>query len=458
MQAALLGRPAKQAGGDGSGDQDGSNAEDEDDDDAAGAPAAARMAAQAGGDGSGDQGGSNAEDEDDDDAAGTAAAPLAAHPPQAAPAAHPPQAAACPAPGAGAAHARANIVRPPNVEPNIDDDDDSAIANDSIMGVYLKAVFMRLKYEVSHTVPALERKWLTDMLKDNDYWVLSARAKEVCKTLNLNIYTEETKYYFRDIKVWLPDVPFGDEKGTPPCGCCGSAANVVIHGFRDNYFGRRVLSLDGHYFVISRRYKCTTCEKEAKELRSAALRVAQAAGLGVLGADHDGADDDGADDEDQQDLFPNDSDAEEQGEGGQAHVRRKPPSYTFMAHDARSLQLLPHGYGNDFPAVLTWRAGVDKRIVDLLRPLSDKGVRHAAISEILLELHTKAYWRTYEKREHLLAVKMESGLFQPGDFPMFSTFQDPSKYAGAVPTGRYLSSVYKQYARTISHHLANEVT
>jgi hypothetical protein len=50
-------------------------------------------------------GGSNAEDEDDDDAAG----------------------AARPAPGAGAAHARANIVRPPNVDPNIDDDDDSAL-------------------------------------------------------------------------------------------------------------------------------------------------------------------------------------------------------------------------------------------------------------------------------------------------------------------------------------------
>ena len=65
---------------------------------------------------------------------------------------------------------------------------------------------------------------------------------------------------------------------------------------------------------------------------------------------------------------------------------------------------------------------------------------------------------TYEKREHLLALKMESGLYSVGDFPMFSTFQDTSKYAGAVPTGRYLSSVYKQYARTISHHLANEVT
>ena len=50
-------------------------------------------------------GGSNAEDEDDDDAAG----------------------AARPAPGAGAAHARANIVRPPNVDPNIDDDDASAL-------------------------------------------------------------------------------------------------------------------------------------------------------------------------------------------------------------------------------------------------------------------------------------------------------------------------------------------
>lgn len=129
------------------------------------------------------------------------------------------------------------------------DDDDHRIPQDSVMGQYLKAVFMRLKYEVSTKFVGLEEeKWLLGMLKDDDWWLRANFAHRVCKQLKLQ-YTEENKFYFRDIKVWLPDQQWG-LKAMPPCVLCKSAANVNVHGFRDNHFGRRICDIDGHYFVI----------------------------------------------------------------------------------------------------------------------------------------------------------------------------------------------------------------
>ena len=48
------------------------------------------------------------------------------------------------------------------------------------------------------------------------------------------------------------------------------------------------------------------------------------------------------------------------------------PQYTFMGYDLRSRSLLPHGYGDDFPAFFAHRSAVDKDVIDLMRPLFDK--------------------------------------------------------------------------------------
>ena len=113
------------------------------------------------------------------------------------------------------------------------------------MGRYLKEVLKRLQQEVSKNFQGLEQdKWLLTMLREDEWWLRSTRASRVCKKLQLEpqFYTEETKMYLRDIKVWLPDVQWG-HKGLPPCPCCKSAAGVIVHGFRDNHFGRRVCAL-----------------------------------------------------------------------------------------------------------------------------------------------------------------------------------------------------------------------
>ena len=41
--------------------------------------------------------------------------------------------------------------------------------------------------------------------------------------------------------------------------------------------------------------------------------------------------------------------------------------------------------------------------------------------------------------------------------PPFSTFADKAEYAGAVPTGNYISTVYVEYGFSITPYMANEL-
>ena len=68
----------------------------------------------------------------------------------------------------------------------------------------------------------------------------------------------------------------------PVCPCCESSSAVASHCWRDNHFGRRIVTLDTHYFTISRRYKCGACADAAAALKKAAKAAAQAAGLEVV--------------------------------------------------------------------------------------------------------------------------------------------------------------------------------
>jgi hypothetical protein len=52
-----------------------------------------------------------------------------------------------------------------------------------------------------------------------------------------------------------------------------------------------------------------------------------------------------------------------------------PLRYTYMSLDQRSVPHLPFGFGALFPAFLTYRGGLHFTVIDLMRPLFDKGVR-----------------------------------------------------------------------------------
>lgn len=190
----------------------------------------------------------------------------------------------------------------------------------------------------------------------------------------------------------------------PVCGHCESSSHVHVHGYRGDHIGRRITGVDRHYFMLTRRYVCMRCR-------------------------------------------PNAINAQQQ------------QPYTFSGWKATAVQLLPYGHGDCFPAFLTHRHGVDKRVIDMMRPLFNKGVRPEAFSDLLLELHTKQYTHDYIRREQLLAKQRASivaSMNASSSAPqMFSAFSD--KYDGRVPTGKYIMSVYKAHAASISDHLDKEV-
>ena len=89
---------------------------------------------------------------------------------------------------------------------------------DSAQGVYMKAIYLRLQSETTGEASrsAFQSKWLLDHLKANNWWVRAKKAKLICTKLGLD-FSEPS--YYRDIRVWIPDLEFGAE-AMPPCVEC----------------------------------------------------------------------------------------------------------------------------------------------------------------------------------------------------------------------------------------------
>ena len=64
------------------------------------------------------------------------------------------------------------------------------------------------------------------------------------------------------------------------------------------------------------------------------------------------------------------------------------------------LPLFEHGRGALFPAFLTWRAGVDKFLIDPMCPLFDGSFRPERFSDMLLELHSRMFTERCIKHEY----------------------------------------------------------
>lgn len=286
-------------------------------------------------------------------------------------------------------------------EDDEDDDDDDAEAMfeglhpEGAMKTYLQKVFDRLKLETKKDSPVLVNNWLIPLLRENDWRIPAARAKHVCKKLGIE-YDEPS--YYRDIVVWLPDEQFGED---PPCPRC--ARGCSFHGWQTNHFGRVVLTLYSHYYVISRRYKCPHCESAAKQQKDMALTAARQAAA-VHGATIESVIDD-TEIVTETTTRITESDTASAGVSTTTAIDAvdgsgdNPSSYTFMGYNARSRELLRDGLGDLFPAFLTHKGAVDMVIIDLMRPLLSVGVRPKQVSDIMLELASKKYSRDYLRRE-----------------------------------------------------------
>ncbi len=138
---------------------------------------------------------------------------------------------------------------------------------------------------------------------------------------------------------------------------------VQSHGFKSNHFGRLVVRLSETFYVITRQHLRTHCKKTKDNIEEE-MRVWC-------------------------------------GGAEKGNVKYK---YTFMGWDKKSFPLLEHGLGDEFPAAfLTWEAGVEKPVLDLMWPLFDKKVKADTLSSILLELHLKEHTRWHLRNEREIA-------------------------------------------------------
>jgi hypothetical protein len=290
------------------------------------------------------------------------------------------------------------------------DDEHESERNDDDTGImkeYMRAIMKRYQTEDS---PSFQRDepnghiWLKEFLKDHGYWIRAECARLICGKLCIKCHEQA---YYRDIRVWFPDVE-GGLTCMPTCPTCKSSSNVRKHGYPSDHPGRRVTSFNTHYYIMSRQYLCTKCKEENDRQKKAAA-------------------------------------------GGTF----KRTQYTTMGYHDEMLKNLPDDMLYKFPAVLSHRAALDRPLAQSLRPILDKGMRADGIADWILELHSLQYTLDYLSYE--LRLEKDLAFSNPAEeAPMFSKFDDRKQYNGAVPSSAYLTQMYKREHETIRPHLNQE--
>jgi len=313
----------------------------------------------------------------------------------------------------------ANLDYDEEEERGKNDSDDPPVEGNGVMQEYIKAVKERLQIELGGN--ELD-KWLLDILKKNDWWIRTSYVSKIRKKLHLPNHYDA---YYRDIFVWLPDIRWNDPGDTfmPPCPHCKCNTRVGAHCFRDNHHARLVVNLNTTYYIMSRRYICHECKQVNKESKANLKAIAEQQGINM--------------------TIPE----EDQNER----------SYTFMGYDKRVLPLFKYNRGEtEFPAYFTWRAGLDKTIINMMRPLFDGGFRPERLSDMLLELHSKEYTMQCIKHENMILQNRES-IEQNKNYTPLTSFGDKKHYHGIVPSGEYLAAVHKLYHKSLRDYMDMEV-
>ncbi|KAF7369576.1 hypothetical protein MVEN_00288100 [Mycena venus] len=154
------------------------------------------------------------------------------------------------------------------------------------------------------------------------------------------------------------------------------SANMSDYGWNRNPVARWVVNLDSCYFILSRRVRC---------------------------------------------------------ESSSCHKSRS-------LYEDKLLAQLPKHLANKFPAFLTHRSGIDKKVLTLIRSSIAHALTSNAWERIFQELHVRN--RDLAEQAYLHALKGCSPLQLPEKLIPFSSFHDKKGFAGFTPSRWYINSVY----------------
>ena len=274
---------------------------------------------------------------------------------------------------------------------DVEDEGVETSTEGNVMQKYLKAIRDRIQDECrtknfTEKKPCIKEqdKWLLKYLNENQFWIRKEYAGIMCKRLKIEMSLQG---YYRNVKVWLPDEEF---KIMPICPSCKGNSRVGVHGYCDKTLARRVIGLNAHYFVMTRRYICHDCEHNSVSIPK--------------------------------------------------------PKFTFRGYNDLSVKRLPRQLGLQFPAVFTHMLAIDKSLIDLMRPLFDGGIRPRRFRNMILELHQKEHARLA-----LLHEYADEGKAFPTEKEKerFSSFHDKTKYDSFIPGANWFQRCYCKFMKSI---------
>lgn len=79
---------------------------------------------------------------------------------------------------------------------------------------------------------------LVEYLRNHDFWIRIEAISYMCKKMN---YTMDLIGYYRDIRVWLPEVQC---RIHPPCPKCERTNAIGAHSFDKDHTVRRIIGLN----------------------------------------------------------------------------------------------------------------------------------------------------------------------------------------------------------------------
>lgn len=139
-------------------------------------------------------------------------------------------------------------------ETDSDDEDTAPIDSDikkTVMFKFMKAIRNQLQNEANtkdkeKIKEMKEERWLMEYLGENGFWIRKECVHSITKKLNAakdkrSHHNMQLSNYYRDIRVWFPDIQYGVK---PVCPYCLKNSNVGVQGYCSKTYERRVISID----------------------------------------------------------------------------------------------------------------------------------------------------------------------------------------------------------------------
>jgi hypothetical protein len=283
-------------------------------------------------------------------------------------------------------------------EDNLSDDENNEEAQTSeiaeedvpvtgVVQTYLVALRDTLTKEI-------EKHQMPQCYRDGHFWIRPQNAFFALRKAQRSVDgLSPLPLYYPPVFIWLPHLLSDDLHCQEP-SC--HLRKLTSRGWNNNPVARRVVSLDGLYYVMTQRVQCDK----------------RTGGCGK----------------------------------------------SWNLYDPIILQQLQPGLAAEFPAFFTHRSGIDKTLMTLIRAGIAHRMSSNAWSQVLRELHIRQH--DLQELKYLHAIHTKSTQWQwhsshakePSYIP-FSEFKDKNGYAGFSPSRWYINAIYMDFMEHIRPYL-----